>query len=375
MKALAPIPIPAAVRWREFRTRLLPLLVVVGIMAAIAFLWRNHAGQAMMQGVGEGVRSSVTAPQTVRVQEWLVAPHSIVAAGTPVAVVIPADARADFDQLRSLLEVEQMRTRPSLAEDNAMNFERVRIELLRTKSELAIARVKLEQAERDVTRNAPLYREKLVSQDLYELGLSTRDALKAEVAEKSAAIAQIEKRLENLRSIGEPESGTTPENSAWLERLEKLQAAAAKNLEPQTLVAPIAGMVRAPLRQVGEFVPAGEALLTVSSIRAENVVAYLRQPYRFDPQVGMTAQITTRNAQRRSFTSQIAQVGAQVEVLTNSLAIMRPGLLVDAALPVIVPVPPGINIRPGEIVDLIITEPPLKNATPSGPAAAAAPQL
>jgi multidrug resistance efflux pump len=148
--------------------------------------------------------------------------------------------------------------------------------------------------------------------------------------------------------------------------MEKLQQAAAKNLEPQTLVAPIAGMVSMPLRQTGEFVPAGEPLLTISSARSEHVVAYVRQPYRFDPQVGMTAQVTTRTGQRQAFISQIAQVGTQVEVLTNALAMARPGQLVDVALPVIVPVPPGVNIRPGEIVDVLITEPSTQNTTPTG---------
>lgn len=366
MKALTPVPIPASARWREFRTRLLPLLVVSGLVATIAFLWQNHVGQAAMQGVGEGVRSNVTAPQTVRIQEWLVEPYTIVAAGTPLVVVAPADARADFDQLRSMMEIEQLRSQPSQAEDNAMNFERVRIEQLKTKSELAVARVKLEQAERDVARNVALYREKLVSQDLYESALSVRDALKAEVEEKARSTAQIDQRLENLRSIGEPGFSTAPGAGAWLARLEKAQLAATKNLEPQTLVAPISGMVSPLLRQAGEFVPAGEPMLTISSVRAEHVVAYLRQPYRFSPQVGMTAQVTTRTAQRQAFISQIAQIGAQVEVLTNALALMRPGQLVDMALPVIVPVPPGVNIRPGEIVDIIITEPPAQNDTPTG---------
>jgi multidrug resistance efflux pump len=365
MKALTPIPIPAAVRWREFRTRLLPLLVVTGLAGTIAFLWRNHAGPATLQGVGEGVRSNVTAPQIVQIKEWLVEPYAVVAAGTPLVVVVPADARADFDRLRSQMEIEQMRSQPSLAEDNAMNFERIRIEQLKTKSELAIARVKLEQAERNVARNTALYKEKLVSQDLYELEINVRDALKAEVDEKAKSTVQIDQRLENLRSIGEPASGPAKGNNALLVRMEKLQQAAAKNLEPQTLVAPIAGMVSLPLRQTGEFVPAGEPLLTISSARAEHVVAYLRQPYRFDPQVGMTAQVTTRTGQRQAFMSQIAQVGAQVEVLTNALAMMRPGQLVDMALPVIVPVPPGVNIRPGEIVDVLITEPPAQNAAPA----------
>src|SRR5262245_37182882 len=143
MKSLAPVPTPVSVWWREFRTRILPLLVFSGIVVIIGLLWRNQTGGATMQGIGEGVRSYISAPQTVQIQEWLVEPYTVVAAGTPLVVVTPADTRADFDRLRSMLEIERLRSQPSLAEDNAMNFEQVRIELLKTKSELAIARVKL----------------------------------------------------------------------------------------------------------------------------------------------------------------------------------------------------------------------------------------
>lgn len=368
MSNLAPIPIPLAARWRAFRTRILPILIFVGGIGVIVLFWSNRNRQATMQGIGESIRASVSAPQSVRVLEWLVTPHTIVAAGTPLVVVTPADARAEFDRLNSLMEMARLRSQSSLAQDNAMNYERIRIELLKTKSELAIARVKLDQAERDVTRNTPLYREKLVSQDIYELGVNLRDALKAEVEEKAQAVVQIEGRLENLRAIGEPEAGRNPEAERWLAELEQAHTAAIKSLEAHTLVAPISGMVSLPLRQVGEFVLEGDPLLTIDSVRAEKIVAYLRQPYRFDPEVGMTVRVTTRTFQRQAFVSHILQVGAQVEVLTNALAIFRPGSQVDAALPLFVPVPQDITIRPGEVVDVIITSSDAATTIPAGQA-------
>jgi len=357
MKSLPPIKVSSAVRWREFRHRFLPLIVVLAAIGVIGLIWMNRGPRATMTGIGEGVQSIVAAPQTVRVQEWLVEPYTTVAAGTPLVVVIPADSRTDFDLLRSQFEMARLRSQPSLAQDNAMNFERIRVELLKTKAELAIARVKLEQADRDVARNAPLYRDKLVSADIYELSVNTRDALKAEVVEKGKAAAEIEHRLEQLRSIGEPdELRDTAAGRKSLVQLEQAQAGVAKNLEPLVLVAPISGMVGPRQRQVGEYVQPGEPLLALNSTRSERVVAYLRQPYPLEPQVGMAVQITTRTYQRQTFLSQVVQVGAQLEVLTNALALLRPGGMVDAGLPIIVPVPHEINIRPGEIVDVYVTK-------------------
>jgi len=365
MKPLEPVPIPAALRWREFRIQFLPLLVFLVVGAATVWMWKNQIALATAQGVGEGARSYVAVPQPAQIQQWLVEPYTIVTAGTPLVTVRPVDARMDFDQLRSLFEMARVQSQPSLAEDNALNFERIRVELLKTKSELAIARVKLEQAERDVARNEPLFREKLVSADIYELSLNIRDALKAEVEEKNKAADQIEQRLAALRPIGEPGrlGETDPALEKWVAQLRQAQADAAKNLEPLTIVAPITGMVDVPRRQVGEFVLPGEPLLSIYSQRSDRVIAYLRQPYRLDPKVGMTAQVTTRTKKREVFSSHVIQVGAQMEVLTNALAIVRPGVMVDAGLPVIVQVPEEVLIRPGEVVDVLLTESPAETVS------------
>jgi len=365
MKPLEPVPIPMALRWREFRIQVLPAVAFVAVSALAVWMWRNQIALTTAQGVGEGVRSYVTAPQTAQIQKWLVEPYSVVAAGTPLVIVKPVDARMDFDLLRSLYEMARVQAQPSLAEDNAMNFERIRVELLKTQSELAIARVKLEQAERDVARNTPLFREKLVSADLYELSVNVRDALKAEVAEKSRAADQIEQRLAQLRPIGEPDAlgVTDPVLTNLMSQVKVAQTNAAKYLEPLTIVAPISGMVDVPHRQAGEFVLPGEPLLAINSLRSQRVVAYLRQPYPVDPKVGMAAQITTRTKKREVFASHISQVGAQMEVLTNALAVVRPWTLVDSGLPVILPVPDDVLIRPGEVVDVLFTEKPVARAS------------
>lgn len=375
MKPLEPVPIPFALRWREFRIQVLPLMVFLAVGTLAVWMWRNQVALTTAQGIGEGVRSYVSAPQTAQIQKWLVEPYTVVAAGTPLVIIKPVDARMDFDLLRSLYEMARVQTQPSLAEDNAMNFERIRVELLKTQSELAIARVKLEQAERDVARNTPLFREKLVSADIYELSENIRDALKAEVEEKTKAATQIEQRLAQLRPIGEPgaQVAADPALTNLLAELKMAQTNASKYLEPLTIVSPIAGMVDVPHRQAGEFVLPGEPLLTINSLRSQRVVAYLRQPYPVDPKVGMAAQITTRTKKREVFASHVIQVGAQLEVLTNSLAVVRPWTLVDAGLPVILPVPDEVHIRPGEVVDVLFKETPVASIPAAAAGASGAP--
>ena len=236
-----------------------------------------------------------------------------------------------------------------------MNYERIRVELLRTKAELGMAKANLELAENNVRRNEPLYREKLVSEDIYDLSLKTRDLYKAEVEEKGKAVAEIESRMERLRTLGDPEvRGPEAQASASLARLEGLQEAAATNWAPITLTAPISGMVTFVYRSEGEHLVEGEPLVVINSLWSDRAIGYLRQPYSVDPEVGMKVLVTTRNRQRQQFWTEIGKVGAQLEVITNSLALVQQGALLDAGLPIVVNLPPEVRVRPGEKVEMFI---------------------
>jgi hypothetical protein len=136
-------------------------------------------------------------------------------------------------------------------------------------------------------------------------------------------------------------------------QLEEMRDAAITNWGPVVLRAPISGMVSVVYRQQRENVAEGEPLVTINSDWADRIVGYLRQPYGVEPQIGMSVHVATRERKSRKFWSEISQVGVQLETITNSLAFVRQGALIDAGLPVVVEVPKGIRLRPGETVDLI----------------------
>jgi multidrug resistance efflux pump len=218
--------------------------------------------------------------------------------------------------------------------------------------------VNLERSEKEVARYTPLFNEKLISEDIYELSLRTRDAFKAEVDAKDAAAKEIEHRLTQLSNLGVPENAST--NSAanpLLAHLEALKASALTNLEPITLTAPMDGMVHFIHRRAGESVIAGEPLINISPLQSERIVAYLRQPYPVDLEVGMAVEVRTRERRQRTFHSEVVQIGARLEAITNALAFVRPNTLVDAGLPFVVRLPDDFQLRPGEMVDLMIKSP------------------
>ena len=352
---LVRIPTPFSTIWREVRIRVIPLVTFVGVGIACYYLWGQMGRGSSVPGVGEGVRSTVASPYVGILQQVYVEPFQWVEQGQPLARIAPTDPQAKLDLLQSEFQLTRIRLEPSQSDQNAFSYERLRVELLIQKQELAMAKVKLKWAESLLGRHQTLIEDKLVTRDIYELSLGNRDLYQAEISTKEEAIAEIESRMKQLRGLGEPLSPGTNQNTIELiARLENRLAAAETNWSPTTLVAPISGMVQVIYRHTAEYVVEGEPLMTISSGRSERVIAYLRQPYPLDPEVGMEAEILTRTRKPQRFMSKISEIGAQIEMITNSLAFIKQGSMVDEGLPVVLAVPMDANIRPGEIVDVIL---------------------
>jgi len=352
---LVRIPTPFSTVWREVRIRVIPLFVFIGVGVACYYLWTEMGRGSSVPGVGEGARSMIASPYVGILQQVYVEPFQWVEQGQPLARIAPVDPQAKLDLLQSELQIARLRLEPSMSDREAMGYERLRFDSLRLKWELAMARVNLETAQNAFLRNQALVKDKLVSQDIYDLSLGNRNVYLAEITSKSNSLVEVEGRMAKLRGLGEPENPGTNQNTIELiARLESRLAAVETNWLPITLTAPISGMVQTIYRHSAEYVTEGEPLMTINSARSDRVVAYLRQPYPLDPEIGMEAEILTRTRKRQSFMSKVSEIGAQIETITNSLAFIKQGSMVDEGLPVVFPVPLDASIRPGEIVDVIL---------------------
>ena len=346
------IPTPPRTHWREFRVRFLPLLVFGTTILLIFAIWKRVPPATGLRGVGEGVVSTLTSPQDGFLREPTRQSRDWIEAGEPLVTVAPFDPASRLDVLQSQLQLSRLALEPTITDRNALNYEQLRVDALRLRQELAMAKANLDRAERTLPRHEALLREKLLSHDVYDLTLRDRDFYQAQVEETTKALAEIEQRLEQLRNLSEPiQNGEGPILSEMVPRLEQQISAIQTNWNPVTLMAPIAGEVQF-LRNAGEFVRAGEPIAVINSPHASHVVAYLKQPMPFKPHAGMPVEVTTRSAEPVRFMTEIARVGARVEVITNALAYVPAGALVDSGLPLIVPVPHNVEVRPGEIVDI-----------------------
>lgn len=112
------------------------------------------------------------------------------------------------------------------------------------------------------------------------------------------------------------------------------------------------GVVSAVYRRPGENVRAGEAILAISSERPERIIGFIRQPLSFEPRVGDPVEVRTRGQQRQVGMGEVLKIGARLELFTQPLRVRGFDSSQERGLPVLVSLPPGLRVHPGELVDL-----------------------
>ena len=354
---LPPIPVPPERRWRGFRTQALPLIGFVAALTGVAFIWSQRVAAPTLRGRVEAARAEVASPQAGVITEMKVARFQKVARGEAVAIITPTDPRLPLAMVQSELDVLRTRLEPRLSQQrNATDYERLRLGWLLQKVDLATTRVALARAENELQRDEQLFQQKLISEQLYDFSLKTRDQFRTEIEERTKVIADLDQALQQLKTLGDPQSPPAGADAilASIKAQEQRLQFAGSFAEPITLKAPIDGMVSAVYRQAGENVQNGESIITVSAIQPDHIVGYLRQPFTIEPTPGMPVEVRTRFPKPLVHLAQVLQIGSQVEPITNSLAVVRPGSLMDMGLPIKISMPANLNARPGELVDLIL---------------------
>jgi multidrug resistance efflux pump len=356
MNAPPPIPTPPALRWREFRVRVLPVLVFVAALGGAGYLWQHSLTSPALVGTVEVRSAQVTVPYAGKILQLNVNNFQVVTQGAPLAVLVPSDPRAALAVVQSELDLLQAKLDPYLTQQrNETAYEQLRMNWLLQRVDLATARVNYELAHSELVRTQELHELKLVPDDLYDVALKTEQALAVEILERSNLVVTAETGIKSLKNLGAPQPETDPVQPlmATLKVEEQKLAQAAAETEPVTLVAPMDGAISI-IRQGGENLSAGDPIMTITAVKPEHIISYLRQPIPFEPKVGMQMEVRTRTFQIQSGVARIENVGSQFEGITNALAIPRPGVPVDLGLAIEISLPPGLKMRPGELVDLTL---------------------
>ena len=358
--ALVPIPVPLNQHLREVRMRLLPAGVVLAAIVAIAVLWQNYVAAPTMVGQAEPVLANVSSHKPGVVAGLNLSRFQLVKAGDPLGHVLIADPRlieTSLAVIRAEIEMLRVNLSPIAAQQrNAVNYTQLRLDWMKQRATLASARVNLQLAEVELRRNEELFRGKIISTSLLDQSRATYEGLQKEVAELSKLVVEGEENFRAMQPTGVGELAKIPDDP--LRAAIALQEAKLHQLEaelsPVTLRAPIDGIVAGIFHRSGESVTAGQPIVAIATTTPARIVGYLRQPILAEPKAGMTVQVRTRGGRREVGSAQILHVGSQLEAVPDVMLGPIKLAAADLGLPVDVTIPANLNIRPGELVDIVM---------------------
>lgn len=352
---LEPIPTPRPHFWRNLRLQYLPVLVFALGVALAALLWTRWVAPPTLIGEAEAIRTELRSFHAGRIVDLRTDLLQPVKAGDIVGHVLvnePHVLESSLAVIRAEMDVLRHTTR--------LTIEQQQLDLMNKRVQLVALKGQLQQAEATLARTNALHRARLVTDEEFDQARNTRDAIRAQLDAQAELVgrAELGVRPTEAEASGVPTPAQTL-RAALRQKEEQLKLLEAQ-LGPVPLIAPLDGVVTQVYRRAGEAVDTAEPILQITAPRFERIVGFLRQPLGLEPRPGMTVEVRTRTFVRRTATTTVAQVGQQLEPLTPTLlAAMRLPITTipsEYGIRVHIVPPPGLQLRPGEHVDLILQD-------------------
>lgn len=348
---LPPIPTPLNQSWREFRIQIMPVVFFIVIIACVIFMWKDYVQPTSVIGQVESIQSTVASLQDGIVTSLSVDRFDTVTEGQIIGEIMRADPemikaslaaiQADLQVLKARMTVDEERRK--------FDFIQLRVDMMQERVDYEAAKARLVAAQNEYRRVKGLFDQGIENATIHDAALAERDSLQAEVNQREELIKNLESTIELMDNSGLVGEGDDPIEQAIAAKEKELSMM----LEPLPMTAPRSGVVSTVFKRNGEKILRGEPILIISSTKGEHIIAYLRQPVTKVPAVNDKVDIHTRSRQRVHAEGQVLMVGAQMELINPTLLSMDSNY-VELGLPVLISLPPGLNVRPGEPVDLHI---------------------
>ena len=344
---LPPIPTPFSQRWREFRIQVLPFVVFIATLVANVYLWRSIVQPTGMIGFVETNQVFVASLQDGLISEVYVQRFQEVKKDQPLCVVAKTDPEliaATIASAKAELMVTLARSDIDIVRGR-MSLQQLVGDLLIQKTTQAAKHADLIYAQTNLVSSEALRNQGVLGELQYQAALARRDSLRAEIDARDKYITDLEKSLDSFKTKDDSIKPTI------LEAVQAKQRELELALKPSLIKAPFDGMISIIHHQAGEKVLRGSPLITISSPNSTQIIGYVRQPIQRHPKVGDEVRVTTRTTPRIYAPATILKVGAQLEPL-------NPGLLsaetkrMEVGLPVVISLPTGLGLFPGEFVDI-----------------------
>lgn len=354
-----PIPIPWKQRRREFRVRVLPVIVFLCVGVVVFFLWKDSATNPSFIGEVVGERAAISSPSDGTLLEFRHRPFEEVEKGELLGRVFPRDSiflNAQLGLVRAEMEQIRQTRDPVLAEQRVrMDLESLKIDQMEARISLAQSQLQQQLAETEFDRVRNLLDRDLISEQQFDSVRTRLELFDVQVREYQQILDYYEERISEIEaytSYGD-RSDRNPVLAAIEVQEQRMEAIMAE-FGPVSFYAPINGVISSVQNGDGEFVSRGDSLMVIESRQPTHIVGFIRQPFAETPQSGMDVQVRTRKADRTFFPSRIEEVGGHIRVLQRNL--QRPGLTFESGLPVKIALADSadVDLFPGELVDIIL---------------------
>jgi multidrug resistance efflux pump len=335
------------------RMAYLPPITFILLLVTIFWMWRSYVHPPALVGEVEAVRADVISTVAGTVMELKVGNLQPVTNGQELAVVSIIEPEVQQAELKAIAaDLELMKARMAVdTSRNAQTYEQMRLQLLSDKVQLVIDQTNLNQAEIEFNRAEQLFNSKtLISEQAFDAAKARRDTLRVTVSARTALVADKEKTLAALDALQIPQTDTaiSAAMQAQQDRSTQLQ-------KPLVLKAPIDGFVSAINKRPGERITAGLPILVVSGNRADRIIGWVRQPVLVKPFLGDLVEVRTIRSGTHTSQATVTAVGEQLEPISPAaLPFSAPARQIEYGLQFLLNVPPGNDLIPGEMVQLIL---------------------
>lgn len=352
-KDMTEIAIPPSRKWSLRASRYLPAAVFAAGLLAAGLLWRHTVSTPAFQAEAENRIAELRAPQAGLLVQVETGHLHHVKAGDRLAVLLPVSPAllaAELAVLRAEMEGARASLQPLQGVERAgLAYERLRLDWMKQRVELAELRAKLVAAEDGLQRLERLRRDSVSSEQEYSLARNLRDGLLGQVTASEELVSSQERTIASHHLEYSAEDAVSKGIELLAQKLRVLELRSG----PQALLAPATGQVCTLLRGTGEQLQAGDVILSIAPNSSARLVAYLRQPLREVPRPGMTVMLRPRRSGAPTLRSTIQEVGQSLQPVPRTLVNpLLPASTSETGLPVSIRFPEGLSLLPGELVDV-----------------------
>ena len=360
---------------------ILPILVWMAAVAGVVVLFHHRAERFEVLGLAQGQVRQIAATCPGRLREVRVQLFERVTGGQELAVIdtVLDDEYLQAELATALAEVQHLMaqlvpTQERLLAEEAnretgmieaqrrfcVDVENVRLRVLELTTVLETDRIMLEDLALEVEIARSLLEQEAVTAYDLQKAEAQHNGLAKKIGENERLLEQARQDLKQAERRRDEFAQRQPQHPSVDSELEVIRKAAKVQEQliegllarrvPLVLSSPVDGLVSQIQRGPGEAVLAGDPILTIAEARPRDIIAYATADQLGRVRERMVVELIKGSEPAQIVNSQVVYVGPTVELMPEQL--WRNPNLPQWGRPMLIKIPPGLELIPGELVGI-----------------------